>query len=173
MNKAKISTILLTGVVISLLILYLNKPKEKIVTKYEYVPYEVYKTPPVEPKKSQEIFDMINEYRKDHNLKPLKTSYALCRYATLRAYETDNYWNDDDPHFIFKKDYSKSYWLNYRFKSMYENLGWVEGDSTAYDFFYGWTHSKPHEATILRPELRYSCVVCVNETCAQEFSTEK
>ena len=161
----KMNTAISVITILALVGLLLLRPtKEKIV----------YKTPPVDEYTSENVFEYINMYRNNNGLNTLSKSDALCRYATLRAYETDNYWNFADPHYKFKEDYENGNWLNPRYKMIFEIL--VKNHEvklSPYEYFDLWRNSEEHNKIMLMKDFNYMCVSCVNKTCAGVFSADK
>lgn len=108
-----------------------------------------------------EIFILMNEYRQQSNLKPLKWSPDLEDCASIRAEEASVCWSHTRP--------NGKAWYTVNPSVMYgENL--AKGYTTAEGVIQGWKDSPTHNENLLWSDFQYVAIVEYNGYYACEFA---
>lgn len=106
------------------------------------------------------LFDMINNYRSDNGLPKFNVSERLCAIARERAPEIAAEVANGTIHSGFKA-------RGLGYPAAVEN---AVGYGNVQANFNWWINSGLHRASILGPDLMYSCVECASGNCVQLFS---
>lgn len=102
-----------------------------------------------------EVYKMVNAYRKDNNIKPLEFNQTLTMLATIRAQEIA-----DSGKFSHHRPNNKGY-----FSSIFKEYGITEGSvgenlaqsyKTAEEAVNAWKNSETHNSCMLNSKWRYT-----------------
>lgn len=99
-------------------------------------------TPTIPPSKD-EIFQLVNDYRVSHNLKPLVKSESLCTLAKIRVIDL----RTDYSHDLFKQRVKESDLSQY--ETVGENLDWSPSSDSSKKILSDWDKSPKHKELLL------------------------
>lgn len=128
---------------------------QKVSEPNSVAPSYVYTTPEPTELNSEELWQIIQDWRTSQNLPKYILDERLCKIAKDRSYDPD------DNHQTFLKKYSK-----YPYKIQEIAAYYI---TTEHQTLNGWLNSASHSA-ILRKSWVYSCAECTYTTCIQVFS---
>lgn len=111
----------------------------------------------------KKLFDLIQRFRFENNLKPYSKSDILCAFAEERLPEIQQNFSHD----AFEERIENNSFTFY-YHGLAENLIKENGDE--FQTFNGWLHSASHAANLKAP-YTHSCVKCNQSTCIQVFGS--
>lgn len=121
---------------------------------------------PVGKDPAAEVIRLTNEYRKQHDRKPLRTAPRLRKSATAHARD------------MVKRDYfSHAGWFNFIKRAGYRIVGRVGeniayGQQTAAEVFRDWVNSPEHKENILNKDYHAIGVGHVGTIWVQHFGSK-
>lgn len=109
----------------------------------------------------QEIFNLINQQRKNNGLSELKIDNEVQRVAKIKAQDmvSNNYFSHTSPTYGSPFDMLKSFKISY--KTAGENIA---GNSSNQNAVTSWMNSSGHRANILNSSYNYTGIGVVNST---------
>lgn len=125
-------------------------------------------TPPVVVQKQTSVdeeilFNLVNEWRVNNNLKPLLVSEPLCDFASIRVEEIKKDFSHDKA-FVHRKNTG----IN-----VGENLSAPFTNPNEQKLLNAWLNSPTHKDNIADDHYIYSCLKCSENYCVQIFSYSK
>lgn len=107
----------------------------------------------------QEVFDLINNQRKNNGLEPLKVDNEVQRVARIKAQDMvdNNYFSHTSPTYGSPFDMLKSFKISYQAAG--ENIA---GNSSNSETVKAWMNSSGHRANILNSSYNYTGIGVVS-----------
>jgi uncharacterized YkwD family protein len=115
----------------------------------------------------QQVLDLVNKYRADAGLSPLKWSSQLSAMAKDKAVDmyTNHYFDHNSPTYGSPFDMMRSYGISYNYAG--ENI--AMGQRTPQEVMTAWMNSQGHRENILNPHYTTIGIAYYNGEWVQEF----
>jgi len=111
----------------------------------------------------ENLWEKVNEWRKDSSLKEYVRDDLLCKYASIRLQDIKSSFNHSD----FNDDISKQIFNEHNYAELGENL--AKDYQLEEQVIINWLTSPSHYKNLIH-DYTNSCIKCENNYCVQLFA---